>query len=745
MKHASLTITGALVALASLASCGDDDGAGPMDAGTSRPDVRADVPRVDAGPPPPPSANWCDRIRPGEPGEATVPIDLAVAHGAIRFFGAEAAYSAVDQSLAGALGHPLPFDVEVLPVTLATYASALDAVCARAAQSTPIGNARVERADPAVIVRPGTGSFSLPADVAVVAIDLRDLPNVPNLATLLEAAVAPTLASPIPRPSRRVRTHYGMTDELLAADNVFSNRTFVVEAEPIPARGDTDRTLVLLTGESLPPAAAELAGTLRLAGRAWIVGYDVHASVAEARWHGVGEQGLAYRTADLLASEDVRWPDVIPADADASRTSEILTTVTGPPPEVVMGAADRAAVTAMTPFGDVQPPLFTLGPARAALMTAHAAARLFHPYSQANLDALDGRLEETLGDLDGTFEPDAELVFQLLRRFAHVLSDGQARVVDQSLARGLTAVVPLVLERIGEDYVVRRSGLTDVLPGEVLVSLDGMPMAERVAVEQERTSAATNGHRLDLAMRNALVVRTAAMLGVRATDATMRDVVAIPVTREDYATLLGSWGPPNGRLDSLGAPDFHYVNLDVSATPDLDSFLASLTAAEGALGLVLDLRGFLVLDSTDVAARLLDAPEDTPRFRFPTWVGPDEASADERQFVVVPEGSPSFLGPIVLLVGPSTLSVSENLAAVLVAARRTTLVGRQTAGTSGGVCGLQLPGSFAMTMTCTEVRLADGDAFHGIGLRPDASPRLTAALLAAGTDPDLARAIVELQ
>lgn len=133
-------------------------------------------------------------------------------------------------------------------------------------------------------------------------------------------------------------------------------------------------------------------------------------------------------------------------------------------------------------------------------------------------------------------------------------------------------------------------------------------------------------------------------------------------------------------------------------------------------------------------------------FRVPIRSGPDELTVDESNISLSPLASPSFAGPLALLVGHHSVSAAENFSTMLVDADRVTVVGRQSAGTNGNITGVQLAGGFELSFTGMEVRHADPSksTFHGLGIIPDIDVPLSAADLAAGTDPELEAAVTWL-
>lgn len=694
--------------------------------------------------PPPPSDDWCERLPAGPAGAGPAPVDWSAAHAMVRFFGPVKDYTTADQALAGALSEDDAWTGD----DLSAYAGALPgAACARAAADVrpSLGPGAVTLEGEVAIVTPGTGAVALPAEAKAVLVDLRGLPWAPGLEEALVAAVSPALATPVAGLYSKVREHEGMVDEVFSATNVYQNGVITVGHAAIPATGTAELPLALLTEAVMPPEAVELAVTLRLAKRAWIIGEDLRVGAAEARWHGVGASGLAVRVRDLLLAENgARLPDSVAADRRTATpqcfAADILSQ--GPLGDATLGLETRPKILKVSPFDDQQPPAAPLGDARAALVTSHGAARLFYPYFDTVGDLIDDRLLETTAGLSAS--PSRTETYHALRRLGAALSDGHQFVFDhQSPVVGYLAVM---IEDLGGEAVIRRSAAPGIDPGDTVVSIDGVPADEWYAVELARSGGATDGYRFDIATRQLTAMSGAVELGLQAADGTPKTVVAEPQPLEQFLSILVASSRPAGFLDDLGAPQLYYINLDASVTTSIPAFQAALAEASTATGLVLDMRGYPGVNHYQVAQRLIQVPFSSPVFRVPIRSGPDELTVDESNIALSPLASPSFAGPIALLVGHHSVSAAENFSTMLVDADRVTVVGRQSAGTNGNITGVQLPGGFELSFTGMEVRHADPakSTFHGLGILPDIDVPLSAADLAAGTDPELEAAVTWL-
>ena len=145
---------------------------------------------------------------------------------------------------------------------------------------------------------------------------------------------------------------------------------------------------------------------------------------------------------------------------------------------------------------------------------------------------------------------------------------------------------------------------------------------------------------------------------------------------------------------------------------------ANLTLAKNAKAIIVDMRGYPTIDHYDVLKRLICTPFQSPIFKTPQWNSPNNKTKYQNQMTLDPEQNPSYCGPIVLLVGPHSVSAAESFSTMLVDAKRVLVIGEQSAGTNGNITGVQLPGNLAFTLTGMDVLHADGSPFRRIGIIP---------------------------
>lgn len=447
----------------------------------------------------------------------------------------------------------------------------------------------------------------------------------------------------------------------------------------------------------------------------------------------------------VVMQSGFRWPDVIPADlrtrVPEAWLAEGLAMATDIP-DVAAAPPARPELRPVASFDDVQPLGAGAAERRAALVVLHGAYRQFFPYFDVVGDGIDARLIETLAAEPPSGQHGRKSVIYALRRLAEVVHDGHSAFYNYGAAWE-DFRLPLLLEPLNGEPVVRRSAVSGIEPGDVVMAIDGRQSLEVYDDEYLRTSAATPGNRFHLASSYILRREGPTTLTLRAPSGITRTHV---VTAAGTSTLDLSYSRPSGWLADLGGPDVYYLNLDTSATKDDEQLRASLAESMSAVGLVVDMRGYPGSVNTYEAVRRLVT--DTVRssfFRTTVYDGPDQSTIRERQYELPPLLEPHFHGPIVLLVGTRTVSAAENFASMLVAEPRVTVVGQRSAGTNGNVTGVQLPGGFGVLFTGMEVLFPDRRTFHGVGIVPDVEAVPSAEDYRDGLDRELVTAVELLE
>ncbi len=687
----------------------------------------------------------CARVAAGPASAAPLPAALSAAHAAVRYFGLASTYAPVDEALAGALDEP----GELSEGALHRYGAALAGVCVLKSGPAALPPAQVQQlAGNVVLVRPGSGALTLPSGAAAWALDLRELPSGPAADAALQTAIGRLLAVQVARSQQEVRIHLGPTDEYSSTPGAYDN---ALERFPLPAfsrTGTAARPLAVIVGPRLSPEAARAAGDLRLAGSAWLFGEPIAASVAESFWAGVHSRGVSYRAMNLWR-DGARWPDQLPADRASAQLAAALAELPtlGAPPALSASAAARTALGVATPSKGRAANALTRGRTRAALIAAHGALRTFFPYFGVVGDRIDERLAEVLGQTGAAAPPDRRRLLQLAGRLGEAIRDGHNFIFDGTGETSPAGMLAVVLDNVGGEPVIASSRAPGFLAGDALVEVEGRAISSWLAEELPRTSAASDGYRFDLATRRLLELEGDTPFTVRAPDGGTRGVTATPQSYAELEAAFKQLQRRSGALTDLGAPDLYYLNLDgYSLDGQGSTCAAALAEAKSAVGMVLDMRGYPGEEGFTCLPQLLLGTASSPNFRVMRVSALGRLLEPPTHWTMTPGPGDRFTGPIVLLVGPTTVSAAETISTLLVdSGRLKRVLGRPSAATNGNITYLRLPAGLFFTFTGMEVTHVDGGVYHGVGIVPDQLVSPTAQELAVGRDTTLEAAIAALR
>jgi hypothetical protein len=113
-------------------------------------------------------------------------------------------------------------------------------------------------------------------------------------------------------------------------------------------------------------------------------------------------------------------------------------------------------------------------------------------------------------------------------------------------------------------------------------------------------------------------------------------------------------------------------------------------------------------------------------------------------FEFIPEGNDTqiYNGPLIVLVDEQTQSLSESVVMALKQRSNTITIGRQTAGTTGNITWLSLPGGIEVSYTGVGVEGAQGSFHQGDGIKLDLEVPASKEDLLQGKDPILEKALL---
>ncbi|UCF42477.1 MAG: hypothetical protein JSV99_07690 [Planctomycetota bacterium] len=221
-----------------------------------------------------------------------------------------------------------------------------------------------------------------------------------------------------------------------------------------------------------------------------------------------------------------------------------------------------------------------------------------------------------------------------------------------------------------------------------------------------------------------------------------------PLTR--YPRSQTMFMPPAFEYREL--PD-RYVYVGLSSFRDeqvVRSFNAAFEKIKQASGLIIDVRQNGGGDSSvgyAIIGYLVDSPMETSHWKTRKYMPAFRAWGEEEQWhhgthePVEPQHDAPFMGPVVVLTGPGTVSAAEDFLIPLHASGRAVLVGERTAGSTGQPLAVQLPGGGRARICVKRDTYPDGKEFVGVGVVPDVEVHSTQEDICAGRDTILEKAI----
>ncbi len=557
----------------------------------------------------------------------------------------------------------------------------------------------------------------------------------------------------VPGPARRWLVHWGYTPHRGSTSGGYrSGLVTSGAADYRPSGAGGAWRLVLLTDahSELP----EMALALQAAGLAKVVSEGAAAAHggAERIVVDLGEGLRAWvRTGDLLfPSGPPPAADVVltPAEARdpeaAVRVAQRL--LAGPWPAPAASVPAAAAPAADRPAADypemLAPPL---GMRLLAACRAWGVIQHFYPYLELidDWDAAFLAALPTFAAAEGQ-EAYARAVLELM---AHV-ADGHTRVSGHpAIARleGGPARPPVDVRLIeGRVTVITVDpAVSGLRPGDVVLAVDGEPLAARMERLLPLTTASTETTRRVRAARRALAgpPDSTAVLEVEEADGARRRVEVKRGT--DWRPA-----PPAGKPWRRLTPRIGYVDLQWLEVEQVGAMLDELRDTSA---LVFDMRGYPNGTAWALAPRLNRRGAKVAALFRRREVSADAFGlADAGYYFAQPvpetaEGDWVYQGETVMLIDERAISQAEHTGLFLEAASGTVFVGEPTAGANGDVTNFALPGGIRVSFTGHDVRHADGRQLQRLGLQPDVPAAPTLAGLRAGRDEVLERAVAYLE
>lgn len=345
--------------------------------------------------------------------------------------------------------------------------------------------------------------------------------------------------------------------------------------------------------------------------------------------------------------------------------------------------------------------------------------------------------------LDRALKAETRLDFDLATHelFA-TLRNSHTQFFDRGLYGGALPAPPVAARPVGGKWVVTRSAVAGVRPGDEILAVDGQPLED--FFRRARKYIAASDER---AARRALFFRPYVWperyrltLGGGREVAVERGAAAAPAPTLETE---GRW-LKEGELAYVKIPGFGEPRFEQKALEFVRRF-------SGAKTLIVDVRGNGGGSTPQALTKaLMGRPyrwwsEATPqtlavlRYRreyhtntMMTWGGE-----------TVEPGEPVFRGRLILLADGGCGSACEDFVMPFKDNGRATVIGERTAGSTGQPFLHDFGNGMAFVVGSIRTFFPDGSPFEGVGIAPDIELPATPEDLRNGADPVLARAVEE--
>lgn len=314
---------------------------------------------------------------------------------------------------------------------------------------------------------------------------------------------------------------------------------------------------------------------------------------------------------------------------------------------------------------------------------------------------------------------------------------------DETAARG-PASADLKLRWIDEQAVVVASGNKGVLPGSVVVSIEGQALAERVKLAVGDRSGSQAGHArlraLDSAVTGVAGQQLRVVLHKDGGGTVQRELrCELP---EGERVSLGNLRDVSTEVEGHMLPDTKvgYLRFNVWMIPMLDRIRSSLAQmrSAGMTSLVLDLRGNpggVGTMSVPLARMLLRDGGSLGQLRFRDFTQDLKVAGDPQ----------AFDGPVAVLVDEGTASTSEIFVAGLRDLGRVQVVGAaSTAGAALPSILERMPSGVLLQYAVGDYHSSKGTTVEGDGIAPDVMVEERRQDYVGGKDPVIEAAVRHL-
>ena len=392
----------------------------------------------------------------------------------------------------------------------------------------------------------------------------------------------------------------------------------------------------------------------------------------------------------------------------------------------------------------------------AAVIVAWNAFKHFYPYQDVSNCNWDRILDKALAQ--AALDRDKSSFYFTLCKMTAALGDNQARVFcDDIEGAGLVSTeytAPFLFHWLADNKIVVSTPKGTESPDGQLVSEAGkVPVLTALADREQLVSAATEQWKQyrALQMLQAGALYSEFCFADKDSDQEHKHELSWRVARSiPFVTTVTSCGIMTSHLlDNRPekvhflTPEILYIDLTRVSARELQ---AALVKARQVRGVVFDCRGELRLPVQSFLGCLSDRPVPSPRFLLPVITQPDFEKVDFEPvgFICKPQ-APRIRARVVFIADESSAGNMETALAMVQNSGLGTIVGKNTAGTVGGIALVSLPGNYFVTFTGIKTLKPDGKRMHGVGIAPDCPGDITRSGISAGLDELLEAGLRELK
>ncbi|MFC2164303.1 S41 family peptidase [Acidobacteriota bacterium] len=355
--------------------------------------------------------------------------------------------------------------------------------------------------------------------------------------------------------------------------------------------------------------------------------------------------------------------------------------------------------------------------------------------------------------------------YQILRELVARLDDGHTLILPPEVINRAYDNPPVefqmvegkaVLSRVGDTREIRDAGLRPGL--ELLTVGDGIPVwdyfRENVAKYfQGGTEQWTKALGLSFLLNGPK--DSTVNLQFRAPEGTLKEVELKRNSQNDDGSafvhwMLGHQLPVEHRMIGDGLVYFRLPSFGSDKIVEEFNETFDLLDPAHIRGMILDIRlnnGGSSNNAYKIISKLIDGKIESSKWKtrkylpaYRSW-GQLEEWFEAKPGEISPSEGPTYTGPLVVLIGPHTVSAAEDFVVPLDYSNRALLIGSRTAGTTGNPLTVTLPGGGIFRVCTKRDSYPDGKEFVGIGIDPDIVVEPTQLDIFEGRDPALEKAV----